>query len=55
VGVVVIDGRVVNECLHVCRQVVEVLFAYLAMLKTVGPQEWVFKEMAALERMDYDW
>ena len=33
----------------------EVVFSYLEMLRAVGPKEWVFKEMAALERMDYDW
>jgi len=37
------------------RQVVETVLEYLAMLKQVGPQEWIQDELAAIAKMDYQY
>jgi insulysin len=36
-------------------EIVYVVFQYLAMMKTKGPQEWLFKEAQQLAAMKFHW
>ena len=61
-------GRSDNENLNICFnfqtavsfvisvfQVIESVFEYLMMLRTVGPQEWFYKELQTVEETSFRW
>ena len=48
--------RRISEDVYICIQVQEVvglLYEYIKMLREIGPQEWVFKELQDMTNMEF--